>query len=112
MPTDQHRIFLWDNLNSHHANYVNQTITGRGGNTQFSIVAHPPYMPKYGPIEYKICDVTHECMKQKTPDWDIVRLEREVRDAVGRIGPFDSTFQHCGYKWTHDANGNVIDDSN
>jgi hypothetical protein len=50
-------------------------------------------MPKYGPIEYKICDVTHECMKEKLPDWDVPRLEREVHATVGRIriGPFDST---------------------
>jgi hypothetical protein len=108
MPTDQHRIFLWDNLNSHHANYVNQRVTGREGVTQWSIVPRPPYMPKYGPIEYKICDVTHECMKRKLPGWDVPRLEQEVRAAVQRIGPFDSTFQHCGYKWTHDDDGNVI----
>ena len=110
MPTDMHRIFIWDNLNSHHANYVNQTVTGRGGNTQFSIVARPPYMPKYGPIEYKICDVSHECMKKKLPDWDMPRLEREVYAAAARIGPFDSTFQHCGYKWTYDVNGNLIEE--
>ena len=55
--TDDHRIFLWDNLNAHHAPYVTQTVLGRTGPCQFSIVPRPPYMPKYGPIEYKICDL-------------------------------------------------------
>ena len=49
--TDDHRIMIWDNLNSHHAVYVNQTVTGCTGPCQFSIVPHPPYKPKYGPIE-------------------------------------------------------------
>jgi hypothetical protein len=107
---DNHRIFLWDNLAAHHSAYVHQTVTGRGGNQQFSIVPRPPYMPKYGPIEYKICDITHDVMKRKLADWDVPTLEREVLRAVQTIGPFNSTFRHCGYKWIDDANANVIID--
>ena len=95
--TDDHRIMLWDNLNSHHAAYVHQTVTGRMGPCQFTIVPRPPYQPKYGPIEYKICDLTDEVRKKKTGEWDCARLEQEVRAAALRIGPFDSTFAHCGY---------------
>ena len=54
---DDHRIFLWDNLNSHLSHYVTQTVEGREGPRHFSCVARPPYQPKYGPIEYKICDI-------------------------------------------------------
>lgn len=56
--TDDHRILMWDNLVAHHAAYVHQTVTGRGGLRQFSIIARPQYHPKFAPIEYKICDIT------------------------------------------------------
>jgi hypothetical protein len=79
---DNHRIFLWDNLAAHHTAYVHQTVTGRGGNQQFSIVPRPPYMPKYGPIEYKICDITHKVMKRESLQigmclpWSVKYFER------------------------------------
>lgn len=100
--TDIHRILLWDNLNSHHSTYVNTTVTARQGPCQFSIVPRPPYQPKYGPIEYKICDLTHEVSMNKHSTWDTARLEREVHRAARRIGPFDSTFYHCGYRYPHE----------
>ena len=62
--TDDHRIFLWDNLNSHLAHYVTQTVEGRPGPQWFSTCPRPPYQPKYGPVEYKICDVIQD-MKLK-----------------------------------------------
>lgn len=95
--TDDHRVFLWDNLRAHHSAYVNQTVTGREGPCQFTIVPRPPYQPKYGPIEYKICDLTHDVRYKKESQWNLARLEQEVRRAAQRIGPFDTTFQHCGY---------------
>ena len=95
--TDDHRVMLWDNLNSHHAAYVHQTVTGRTGPCQFTIVPRPPYQPKYGPIEYKICDLTDDIRKRKTREWDSARLEQEVYAAARRIGPFNSSFAHCGY---------------
>ena len=97
--TDAHRIFMWDNLRSHHSACVTQTVTGRGGPCRFSIVPRPPYQPKYGPIEYKICDLTHEVRMKKKQAWDIPRLEAEIYRAARRIVPFNSTFDHCGYKW-------------
>ena len=98
--TDAHRILIWDNLNSHHAAYVHQTVVGRIGPCRFLIVPRPPYQPKYGPIEYKICDLTHDIRMRKEEQWDMARLEQEIRQAANRIGPFDSSFEHCGYKWT------------
>ena len=66
--TDDHRVFIWDNLLAHHAPYVHHTVTGRGGPRQFSIVARPQYHPKFGPIEYAICELT-----------DILRMRKHVR---------------------------------
>ena len=96
LPTDSHRMFIWDNLDAHHSTYVHQTVTGRGGPVQFSIVPRPPYHPMYGPIEYKICDLTHDMSINKQPEWDSARLERAVYESAQRIGPFNSTFRHCG----------------
>lgn len=53
---DTERVFLWDNLASHHSPVVVNTVENRVGPCTFSIIPRPPYQPKYGPIEYKICD--------------------------------------------------------
>lgn len=97
--TDDHRIFMWDNLQAHHSAYVHQTVTGRAGPRRFSIAARPPYHPKYGPIEYKICEVTDILQKRKQPDWTMRRLEREIVRAAHSIRTFDSTFDRCGFRW-------------
>jgi transposase len=55
--TDDHRIFIWDNLAAHNAAYVHNMVVGRPGPRMFSILARPQHHPKYGPIEYKICDL-------------------------------------------------------
>ncbi|KAL7552297.1 hypothetical protein ACHAWF_015527 [Thalassiosira exigua] len=106
--TDDHRVLMWDNLISHHANYVHQTVLGRPGPPRFSIIARPQYHPKIAPIEYKICDLTGEVRLEKEKDWDMARLETAISRAATRIGPFDSTFVHCGYRWCLDGNGAVI----
>ena len=97
--TDFHRVFIWDNLAAHHSVYVHNTVTNRVGPSNFSIVPRPPYHPKYGPIEYKICEVMERIRLKKEDDWDINRLEQEIMIAAYQIEHFDTTFQHCGYKW-------------
>ena len=97
--TDQQRTFLWDNLSSHHSAYVNQTVYGRNGPYRFTIVPRPPYQPKWGPIEYKICDLTNAIRLVKDETWDFGRLEVAIYQKAAEIGPFNSTFEHCGYKW-------------
>ena len=106
--TDEDRIFIWDNLISHHSAYVHQIVTGRPGPRRFSIVARPQYHPKIAPIEYKICDLTNADGKEKEEDWDMATLEQEIARHANLIGPFDSTFHHCGYRWVLDANNNVV----
>ena len=95
--TDDHRIFLWDNLNSHHAGYVHQTVVGREGPRQFNIIARPPYHPQFGPIEYAICQVSRILKLSATRDWNVDILEAEVVQAAHSIPHFNSTFEHCGY---------------
>jgi hypothetical protein len=48
---DNHRILLWDNLISHLAPLITQTIYGRNGPCHFTSVPLLHYQPKYGPIE-------------------------------------------------------------
>jgi hypothetical protein len=79
--------------------YVHQTVTGRAGPLQFSIVACPQYHPKFGPIEYKICELTNMLRMRKEPTWTMQMLENAIYQAAASIKTFNSTFVHCGYQW-------------
>jgi hypothetical protein len=35
----------------------------------------------------------------KEENWDMNHLEHEIMLAANQIGSFDTTFQHCGYRW-------------
>jgi len=100
---DSDRNFLWDNLRAHMTPIVAQTLAVRppGSNTTFGYVPRPPYQPKYGPIEYKICDLIAAVGKKSTPDWTLADLERALREEAQGISrgnlSFDNTFDHCGY---------------
>jgi hypothetical protein len=97
--TDDNHVFIWDNLATHHCAYVHMTVTARAGPCHFYIVPRPPYHPKFGPIEYKICDNTQQIKLKTKPDWDIAELEQQIMALTMRIGPFNSMFLHCGYCW-------------
>ena len=97
--TDFHRVFIWDNLTAHHSAYVHNTVTGRVGPSNFSIVLRPPYHPKYGPIEYKICEVMEKIRLKKEENWNLNRLEHEITLAANQIKRFEESFIHCGYHW-------------
>jgi hypothetical protein len=72
---------------------------GRVGPSNFSIVPRPPFHPKYGPIENKICEVMGKIRLKKEEDWDMNRLELAIMLAAYQIISFDTSFQHCGYRW-------------
>jgi transposase len=95
--TDFHRILIWDNLGAHHSRYVHNTVANSVGPSNFSIVPRPPYHPKYGPIEYKICEVKEKIWLKKEEDSNMNRLEHEILLAANQIERFDETFMHCGY---------------
>jgi hypothetical protein len=95
--TDSHRVFLWDNLTSHLTPLVAQTIGARNGNSVFTSIPRPPYQPKYAPIEYKICDCIALATKEIHAESTTQDLEIAILRAAREIGPFDSTFAHCGY---------------
>ena len=93
-------IFMWDNLNSHHAPIVAQTVEGRPSPNVFKIVPRPPCQPKHGPIEYIFAEIGEELEKRVRPDWTLVELKAELQwtcGTVGRNGKFDNTFDHCGH---------------
>jgi hypothetical protein len=86
--TDFHRILIWDNPAAHLSAYVNNTVTGCAGLSNFSIVPRPLYHPKYGPIKYKICEVMEKIRFKKEDDWDMNRLEQEIKMAAHQIKRF------------------------
>jgi len=85
------------NLAVHHSRYVHNTVANRVGPSNFSIVPRPPYHPKYGPIEYKVCEVMEKIRVKKEEDWNMNRLEHEILLAANQIERFEETFIHCGY---------------
>ncbi len=95
--TDDHRIFIWDNLAAHNAAYVHNMVVGRPGPRDFTILARPQYHPKFGPIEYKICNLMARIILRKQHDWDLDILEQEIMVVAHTMGPFDSTFARIGY---------------
>ena len=96
--TDDRRVFLWDNLNSHLSHLVTQVVEGRvGGPTVFTSVPRPADQPKYGPIEYAICDLVGHLAIEAQANWTTVLLERKIRDAAQQIKGFWNTFDFCGY---------------
>ena len=96
--TDDRRVFLWDNLNSHLSHLVTQVVEGRvGGPTVFTSVPRPPYQPKYGPIKYAICDLVGHLAIETQADWTTMLLEKKTRDAAQQIKGFWNTFDFCGY---------------
>jgi hypothetical protein len=100
--TDDHRVFIWDNLGAHKSPIVSQTVEARGGPLRFSICNRIPYQPKYGPIEYKICDLITQLRLKENQNWTTDGLETAILQVAATLGKngdcnFDRTFEHCGY---------------
>jgi hypothetical protein len=49
-------------------------VTARVGPCHFYIIPRPPYQPKFGPIKYKIYDITQQIKPKTEPDWDIAEV--------------------------------------
>jgi hypothetical protein len=74
-------------------------VTGHAFPHQFSIVARLQYHPKFGPIEYEICELTNILCMKKELTWMMQDLENAIYQATALIELFDSTFVHSGYQW-------------
>ena len=64
---DNNQIFIWDNLQAHHAAYVHETVANRAGPRRFSILLRPQYHPNFGPIKHTICKVMSQVGLRKRP---------------------------------------------
>ena len=53
-------------------------------------------MPKYGPIEYAIFELTEKLADMETPEWTLADLDHNTHEDSARIGPFNNTFEICG----------------
>eukprot|EP00536_Pseudo-nitzschia_multiseries_P006922 jgi/Psemu1/16454/gm1.16454_g len=96
---DKWRVYFWDNLSSHYSPIVYEAVIGRGGPTQFDILPQLlAYQPKYGPIEYVICQLLNNNMKVNViGELDLNQMEQQILYSAAATGPFDATFAHFGY---------------
>ena len=76
---------------------VYQTIEARDGPCQLSILPRPAYQPKYEPIEYKICNLLLHMQQNTDVELNLDQMEHAIISSAAKIGPFDSTFDHCRY---------------
>lgn len=83
---DTDRVFLWDNLAAHHSAPVVNAVEDRHAGCVFSIIPRPPYQPKYGPIEYKICDTVATARRAAQSHWTTDDVEAAIVAAFGSIG--------------------------
>eukprot|EP00536_Pseudo-nitzschia_multiseries_P002417 jgi/Psemu1/5477/gm1.5477_g len=74
-----------------------RTVMGRVGPARFDILPHLGYQPKYGPIEYVICQLLNHMKVTVTGELDLNQMEQQILDSAAAIGPFDAMFAHCGY---------------
>ena len=102
LPSDNERIFLWDNLALHGTAYVSYMLEMRPTRHlhRFIAIPRPPYQPKYAPIEYVFCQISNELAKLTSDNDNLDDLRRNVTNictVIGHNGSMDRTFQHCGY---------------
>ena len=69
------------------------------------LLPRPAYQPKYGPIEYKICDLIQNIIYKSQRQMSIDEMEQSIVQSSTKIGSFDITFDHCGY--SRDGNYNI-----
>ena len=97
---DTYRVPMHDNLSSHYAPIVYQTVEGRPqGPVRFEIVPRPPYQPKHGPTEYAFCELICELKKRVKANWTLQILRNEILNilgSMGRNGQFNALWEHCG----------------
>lgn len=96
-PGNDDRYFLWDNLNSHLAPIVYQTVHGRQGIRLYHIIPRPPYQPKWAPIEYIICQLADRLRQQMHRINNLNDLMQQIMTIIPQLNGFDATFVHCGY---------------
>ena len=96
-PGNDERYFLWDNLRLHLAPLVYQTVHGRAGIRLYHILPRPPYQPKWGPIEYIICQLAERLGARIHSINNLQHLQEAIMTIVPQLTSFDATFVHCGY---------------
>jgi hypothetical protein len=94
--TDNHRVFLWDNLAVHHSAIVHNAVHLGAGPCEFSIFPWCPYHPEFGPIEYNICNLCEQIQVRKRKDWTDQILKQELPQIANTLTGFDATFEDCG----------------
>ena len=91
---NESRIFLWDNLASHCAPMIHQTVEGTWGHL---IIRRPPYMPADAPIEYIFCQLIVGLQSRTFYMNNLADLVNQIQNVVTNLNGFDNTFNKLGY---------------
>ena len=99
---ERQRTIMHDNLSSHKADEVVDTIYDHG----HRVICRVPYRPNEAPIEFVFDMVACEVRRR----WATIRDENELHDNIRDIldsraglGGFDKLFRNCGYVYEEES---------
>ena len=91
---NQSRIFLWDNLSSHCAPLIHQTVEGTFNHL---IIRRPPYRPRDAPIEYVFCQLISGLQRRTFDVENLVDLIQQIQNVITNLNGFNNLFGSIGY---------------
>ncbi|KAL7554355.1 hypothetical protein ACHAWF_017797 [Thalassiosira exigua] len=95
---EKSRTLLHDNLSSHKAKEVINTVFDRG----HQVICRVPYRPHEGPIEWAIeqfASALRKRWKVIKDDKDLNKQAHNILQAKSGMGNFDGLFRGCGYNY-------------
>ena len=91
---NHNRVFLWDNLSSHCAPLIHQTVEGTFNH---QIVRRPPYRPRDAPIEYVFCQLITGLQLCTFNINNLVDLVQQIQFVITNLNGFNNLFGSLGY---------------
>ena len=91
---NQSRILLWDNLSSHCAPLIHETVEARYGHV---IIRRPPYRPADAPIEYVFCQLMAALQRRTFSLSNMPSLMLAIQNCVVNLKGFNALFEDLGY---------------
>ena len=91
---NDNRFFLWDNLSSHCAPLVHQTVEAMYNHM---IIRRPPYRPRDAPIEYVFCQLVQGLQRRQFDVHNNAQLITNIQNVVMNLRGFYDLFGSLGY---------------
>jgi hypothetical protein len=83
------RYFMWDNLSTHCAPLIHQTVEGT---YMHNIIWRPPYRPRDAPIEYRFCNLITGLQNRIFNIKNTVDLIQGIQKVVANLRGFNDIF--------------------